>query len=361
MLHESIDLHTLCSFSHRNVPSDTQHGSNQDGDSFDRELEIAEIAQSSHAYESVHLRGSSQGMKSTLDLERGGRYTLEANQEPHSNHYDEVGDGPAPVTEEQLLGVIPTHEYDTPRPQGEATQPPLSIMWEGAQSYEEPECISGIKNQPSSLMRSAGSPLDAASKYSDTVNMHDGYDHPKPLKKSCEDIPVTSSRKVSNNSIALSGEGNSSQMSTHGSYDHLEQLPLQNSPSYENIKMADYIPGQTFPALDSPRSTVANKNVPISTVAKVKMKPAIPSKLFKPTTELTRTMEANSKARKHTYEPLTPHNMEKASMYDQAAKSTRSQTWTLDGHISHKLPRASNYTPIDLTAVDPKNDYDKLS
>ena len=316
-------------------------------------------------------------MKSSEDLEKGGRYKQVVKQETIvNNNYAEIND--ASPTNEQAMDTILTHGYDVPKPQSRAIQPPLNVPWGPVQSYELPEKVVGTKKNKPSLK---GPILSPDSKYSSTRNddMDDEYVQPYLLRRSGDnaaDTPAPSSRKVSNDStlssnMPLPRERHSPKavMSTHESYDRLVKPPhLCNSPSYENIDKSGFIIGQAPQILSSPYENPTDSGNVAKTVTPIKMelkRPALPSKLFKPTAELKQIQQATGKERKHRYEPLTPKDMDKKSVYDQpsVSKQARSQTWTLDSKISvpnRKLPRASNYTPIDPTTKDPNNDYEQV-
>ena len=198
---------------------------------------------------------------------------------------------------------------------------------------------------------------------------------PHLLRRPCDvtDMPVYSNRKVSNESTSSSNvpqprERHSPRaaMSTHGSHGHLEKLPhQQHFPIYENIDKDGFIIGQAPSILNAPQENPVDRNVAkLKSKIPVKIelkKPAIPSKLFTPTAELKQIQEANSKERKRRFEPLTPKDVKKKSMYDHP-KPAGSQTWTLDSKIgvNCNLPRANNYTPIDPAKMDPDNDYEPV-
>jgi hypothetical protein len=299
-----------------------------------------------------------------------------ANQNPN-NGYAEIND-PTP-TNEQGRDLVPTHGYDIPKPQNKASlQPPSSAMWGPAQSYETPENV--VPSPKYSNYYKPRSPLQDSkhlSRNDDTMSS-DEYVHPHLLRRAnCDavNVPVISSRKVSNESTSSSStlplprERHSSKvatMSTHGSHGCLQKLPHQQKqhlPSYENIDQDGFIIGQAPPMLNRADGDVAIKPKPVPPVKMELKKPAIPSKLFKPTEELKQVQEANSKERKRRFEPLTPMGTETKSvaLYDQP-KSARSQTWTLDNkiNVNRRQTRASNYTPIDPTKLDPDNDYEPL-
>ena len=247
---------------------------------------------SSHDYASIHLQGVN--ITNTADLEKGGRYTRVANQ-IQINNYAEINN-PTP-TNEQVMEIIPqagrTHGYDVPKPQNRALQPPSSATWGPAQSYERPEEVIGTKKSKTKQPSNRDSRDD---------DVDDEYVQPHLLRRPCDaaDImPVYSNRKVSNESTSLSNvpqprerHSPGTGMSTHGSGDRLEILPQKHQlPSYENIDKDGFIIGQAPAAILS----AAQKNPVDSGVAKPKpmipvkvelKKPAIPSKLFKPTAEL---------------------------------------------------------------------------
>ena len=348
---------------------------NQPSDSYVRDIGIE---QSSHNYASLHLAPPGRGY--AADLEKGGRYIVKvANQDP-INNYAEINDP------EQGTHLVPSHGYDVPKPQNKgALQPPSSDMWGPVQSYEKPENIVPgpiYYNSPHSKIQDS----KHLSRIEDTS---DEYVHPHLLRRAnCDainipvissrnvdavNIPVISSRKVSNESttssstLPLPRERHSSKvvaMSTHGSHGCLQKLPhqqQQNFPSYENVDQDGFAIGQAPPILNPVDGAVATKPKPVPPIKMALKKPAIPSKLFKPTVELKQVQDANSKERKRRIEPITPTGTEKKStaLYDKP-KSSRSQTWTLDNkiNVNRKLTRASNYTPIDPSKMDPDNDYE---
>ena len=315
------------------------------------------VSLSSHDYASLHLPDNNT--TNATDLEKGGRYTHVASQN-QSNNYAEINN-PTP-TNEQAIEIIPTHGYDVPKPQNKALQLP-SVTWGPVQSYETPEKVVGFKKPKSKSRNSRNDDID------------DEYVQPHLLRRPCDatDMPVYSNRKVSNEStsslnVPQPRERHSPRevMSTHGSSDRLEKLPhQQHFPSYENIDKDGFIIGQAPSILNAPQEHPMDRNVakpkPMIPVKMELKKAAIPSKLFTPTAELKQIQEANSKEKKRRFEPLTPEDKEKKSMYDHP-KPARSQTWTLDSKIgvNRKLPRASNYTPIDPAKMDPDNDYEPV-
>lgn len=281
-----------------------------------------------------------------------------ANQNP-INNYAEIND--PTTTNEQGTEIIPTHGYDVPKPQNKALQAPSNATWGPAQSYETPEKVAGPRKPQSNLQ---------VSRHSRNDDIDDEYVQPHLLRRACDavNMPNISSRKVSNEStsstLPLPRERCSPKpgMSAHGSYDYLQKLPHQQQqlPRYENIDKDGFIIGQA-PSILNPVDSDVAKPKPVVPVKMELKKPAIPSKFFKPTAELKQIQDTNSKERKRRFEPLTPKDTEKKRMYNQP-KPARSQTWTLDSKISvnRKLTRASNYTPIDPTKMDPDNDYEPV-
>ena len=293
-----------------------------------------------------------------------------ANQNP-INNYAEINDS------EQGTDLVPTHGYDVPKPQNKAAlQPPSNDMWGPAQNYEMPENV--VPASPK-YYNSPCSKIQDSKHLSGNDDTSDEYVHPHLLRRAnCDavNVPVISSQKVSNEStksssstLPLPRERHSSKaaaMSTHGSHNCLQKLPHQQQqhlPSYENVNQDGFVIGQAPPILNPVDGDVATKPKPVPPIKMELKKPAIPSKLFKPTAELKQVLDADSKERKRRFEPLTLTGTEKKSvtLYDQP-KSARSQTWTLDSkiNVNRKLTRASNYTPIDPTKMDPDNDYEPL-
>ena len=378
-------------------PIANQHNLNQPSDSYTRDFGMG---LSSHNYASLHLVPGIN-ITNAADLEKGGRYIMPvANQNP-INDYAEIND--PTTTTEQGTDIIPTHGYDVPKPQNKALQPPSNAIWGQAQSYETPEKVTGPRRPRSKLQVSRHSSLrddDTGDEYvhphllrraGDAANMPDISSRkvsnesassstmplprethsPKPVMRAGDaaNMPYISSRKVSNESASsstmpLPRETHSPKpvMSAHGSYNSLKKLPHQQHqfPRYENIDSDGFIIGQAPPSLNPVDSDVA-KPKPVVPIKMELKKPAIPSNFFKPTAELKQIQDANSKERKRRFEPLIPKDTEKKSMYDQP-KPARSQTWTLDSKFSvnGKLTRASNYTPIDPTKMDPDNDYEPV-
>lgn len=315
---------------------------------------------SSDHYTSVHLQGTSsyQTMIPYLELEKGGRYIMVEKYEPHNDH-DAVPDHPPPVNQ-QMLGTSPSEVYNVPKPQNKATKPPFSLNSDDAEGYEKPKSVVKHKHNPGDTVFSSGC------KHTEKVTVNNGIyanDLPQPLRKSYENVAGILSRNVSNSSLLPSDTPqeklSSKVLKTYSSYDHLEKLPPQDLHDYVNIPK----PGSPFNqqplVLDSPHETPLDRRVH-KTVTRVKMKPALPSKLFKPTGELSQVMQGSSEERKRRHEPLTPKGMEKKSLDQQATKGTRSQVWALDNNVNSKPPRPDNYTQLDITTMDPHSNYEQV-
>ena len=342
----------------------------QTGDHYTRETDGQ---QSSHDYDSIHMSmiANNRAMLSPSELEKGGRYIHVGRQDQeHSNKYAEVGNTAQNI--HQLMAVTDalTHGYDVPKPVGGATQP---SQWDGVQSYETPESVVTFSSNKTAVgFTNTNQGQASASMVGAPAPVQDAYDLPQPIsRKSYENLTdksATLGRKVSDNSTLSfnsAGEKFSAQsVSKHRSCDHLQKSPSDEFPEYENIKKGGFLPGRILSG--QPISTPYNNPAPIPKPrppVKVQLKkPALPSKLFKPTAELSQILDSNNtgKEQKSRYQPLTPVGIETKPAYEQAKKSTRSQTWTLDRNVDSKLPRTGNYTPIDLDKMDPNSDYQQM-
>ena len=336
------------------VPRDIQSESNQTHDLSAREVET-EL--SSQDYTSIHLQGtgSYQTMMPCLELEIGGRYITVAKQEPHNN-YDEVAD-PPPVNE-HILTTVP-EGYDVPKPQNKATRSLLSLNWDKAEGYEKPESVVKHRHNAGNTLFSPGS------KQSEIETANNGVyanDLPQPLRKSYDNVVDITSRKESGSSLMASAtpqeKFSPKVLKTYSSYDHLEKLPLQNLRDYVNIPKAGSLFNQRPPVLGSPHENSINTCV-AEPATRVKMlkKPALPSKLFKPTAELSQIAQGSSEEPKHRHEPLMPKGMEKKSLHQPTPKT---QTWTADNNVNSKPPRPNNYMQLDITSMDPRSNYEQV-
>ena len=308
-----------------------------------------------------------------FDLKIGGRYAMAPKQKQKKN-YEEATVAPNPESVKEypftLGATSPSRRYDVPKPQNKADKPPLSLKWDGAQSYEKPGCavMLGNSKRKVSPSNTGNTVLSPDGKHANTDNdVVYANDLPQPLRKSYENVvnvSTPSSRKVSDNSVFSTQDNSSSQaLNTNDSHDHLERVPPEDLHDYENVAKAGLLSAQNPPVLDTPSEASIYRNIAEGLI-QVKMelkKPALPSKLFKPTAELSQIIQVTSKEQKPCkQEPLTPKGMEKKGLHEQATKGKRSQTWTFDSNVSCKTTRPSNYTQLDMATMNPHCDYEQV-
>ena len=339
-----------------NVSRDIQNELNQTHDLSSREVETQ---MSSHVYTSVHLQGSDsyQTMMPRLELEIGGKYITVAKQMPPDN-YDAVAD-PPPLNK-QMLTTAP-ELYDVPKPQNKATKSPLSLNWDEAEGYEKPESVVKHKCNADNTLLSPGN------KQSEIGTVNNGVyanDVPQHLRKSYENVVnIISSQRGSNSSLLSSAtpqeKFSTKVLKTYSSYDHLEKLPPQDLHDYANIPKAGSPFNRHTPVLNSPHDDPINTCVaePVTRVKVELKKPALPSKLFKPTAELSQIAQGSGEEPKHRHEPLTPKEMEKKSLHQQAPKT---QAGTFDNNVNSKSPRPNIYTQLNITSMDPRSNYEQV-
>lgn len=340
-----------------NVSRDIQSELNQTHDLSARAVE-AEMSSHVHDYTSVHLQGtgSYQTMMPCLELEIGGRYITVAKQEPQDN-YDAVPD-PPPVNE-QTLTTVP-EVYDVPKPQNKVTKSPLRLNWDEAEGYEKPESVVKHKHNADNTLLSPGSKQGVIETVNNGVYAND---LPQPLRKSYENVVGTPSQKESDSSLLSSATPQEKfppkVLKTYSSYDHLEKHPLQDLNDYANIPKAGSSFNRYPPVLNSPHENPINTCVaePVTRIKMELKKPALPSKLFKPTAEPSQIAQGSSEEPKRRHEPLIPKGMEKKSQDQQVL---RTQTRTLDNNVNSKPPRPNNYTQLNIASMDPRSNYEQV-
>ena len=342
----------------RNGHESDQDGWNQTGTPYAREVETQ---LSTHDYESIHLSTMANNpmMTRVSDLERGGRYIDVTNKELSYNYEELIP--PTQTTQQTSALTTFGHGYDIPKPQVQATQmPSLSDNQDGAQGYETPKCVVNVSTSKSKVGFS-GKPVRSESKTRAVAGAtRVTYNLPQPTtksSKSCDSIVALSappSRKVSDNSTK--DKFSSQNVSAHRSLDQLQQLASEDMPDYENLKRAGVTSDQASSKDENPITKQAKPQVKMQL-----KKPALPSRLFKPTPEMAQILDAKGQAQKRGVQPLTPSGVERKAIQAHATTSKRSQTWTHDNNnLRCKLPKVTNYTQIDVNKMNPKSNYEQV-